>query len=90
MLGIGGRKDHQRLFRQAVYEFQAGDVGHFDIEEDQVDRMLLQIVQSFERVGEAPGQFEVGHFGRVRTHYRQGHGFVVDGYRPHLSIFLDK
>src|SRR5690606_19696298 len=51
MLGVGGRKNHQRLLAQASEKFDARDIRHLDIKKQKVYRILPQVVHRLKSIG---------------------------------------
>ena len=78
VVGIGRRKNHSGFFLQAPQEFHARQLGHLDVEENQVDRLCAQYLQGFEGIGTLSHPFELRQAPDVVLQQRTGQFLVVD------------
>ena len=76
---IGRREDHQRLPLQRPHEIEPVEVGHVDIDEDQVDLLGAQVLARREGVGKGGSQLQFGGAADVVADLTERQRLVVDG-----------
>jgi hypothetical protein len=69
-----------------LYELEARQAGHLDIQEHEVDFMLLKVLQRLHAAVEASHQLEVGNLPDIVFQQLEGQGLIINGYASDFHI----
>ena len=83
----GHKDDHGAFIGQRLNELQPANVGHIDVAQKQINRVVLQIFGSCDRIRKGGEQCPLGYIPGVFFNQHQGQGFVVEGNEGHGARF---